>query len=295
MRSMTGFGRGAEHKDGNGVSIEISGINRKHSDIRFTAPKEIAALEARLRPTVQEYVSRGCVTVQIEHELSPEHRSEQVQFDTAIAKKVVSELRQIIDDTGIASDVTLSDVLTVPGVVREQPDRVPIEQLHTLASGALAQALKQFNHQREEEGSRLATDVRARCNSIADKVKEVSQYQDEVLQQQRDKLRQRLEDIGGGAIGADEERLEREAVYYAERSDISEELTRLDSHLSEVRKILDSPEAGSCGRELDFFCQEMHRELNTLGAKTADSACASLALQAKAELARMREQVQNIE
>ena len=295
MKSMTGFGRDLEEKDGNKIAVEVTGTNRKHPDIRFGLSKELAGLEARLRPQVQQWVNRGCVNVQIDHELSEEYRHEQLEVDSALAEKLVGELKQLAEKTGIGSDVTLSDLLAIPGVVREKPEHVPMDELTSLASAALARALEQFDRQKQEEGTRLAEDIRSRCEFISEKVETIADSQQELVEQYCRKLRKRVKEIADEDVADDEERLTREAVYYAERSDISEELTRLQSHLREMYNVFQLEEGGDCGRKMDFMCQEMHRELNTIGSKTADAEGASLALQAKAEVARLREQVQNIE
>lgn len=292
MQSMTGFGHGEATSNGTNVTVDISGINRKQLDIRFIFPREITTLEAALRPLVQSKVSRGCVNIVVNYELSSEHRREQVKIDFELAKDIAGKLKKIASETGLSETVSVTDLLNVPGVIEEQENQLPMELLQSLAKKGLEQAMTEFISMRTDEGNALAGDLRQRTGAMQEKLDQISSMTDQVLKTHHKNLRERLKQLDL-EIDVNDERLAKELAFFTERSDITEELVRLKSHFNQILDSLDSPEP--IGRSLEFLCQEMHRELNTLGSKTSDCGVAKLTLFCKTELGKLREQVQNIE
>ncbi len=295
IRSMTGFGAGTACAEGNRVSVELHGTNAKQLDLRFNLPSELAALESVLQPPLQKSVFRGRVSVQISYQLNQELRRSQVQLDEDLALHMANRLQKLAHESEVVGQITAGDLLRVPGIIKEKPEELPLEELQNLALDALHQAVEVFDNARAEEGARIAEDILDRITGISENVRKLGDTADDVVQMHRQKLQERMRQLGV-ELAEDDERLLREAAYQAERSDITEEITRLDSHTTRFKELMETPNnRESTGRPLDFLCQEMHRELNTIGAKTPESSWANIALEAKTELASVREQVQNVE
>ncbi len=292
MRSMTGYGKGsAQHNDAR-VGIEISSVNRKQQDIRIVLPRELSMLESRLRGITQNAIARGYVSVYVTYEIGPEYRLSQQRLDEPLAQEMGRKLRQIAVAAGLGDQVCMSDILMIPGVILEAQAQVPLEELGDLAEKALVEALGELDKMREEEAQALATDLVGRCNTITAAVADIRANRDAALEQHRDRLLERVRQLGV-EIETDDERLLKEVVFFAERSDVTEEIIRLDSHIAQMLELLRSD--SDVGRQLDFLCQEMSREINTLSAKTSDTTIADYALTCKIELGRIREQIMNIE
>jgi len=292
VHSMTGFGRGVAEHEGTRVTVEVSAVNRKQVDFRFVLPKELSSLEPLLRQRVLKDVSRGCLTVAVTYQLSSRYRLAQWQVDTEVATHAAARLRELARTLGIADRLTLVDLLALPGVVTEQENLVPLDELTGLVMEAVGQALTDTRRMQAQEGAALAADLRARTGRLDEVLTRIRAAEDDVVRHYRDRLQKRLA-VLGVAGGADDDRVVREIAFVVERSDVSEETVRLGSHLAQLRTLLDAP--GDNGRALEFLGQEMQREINTLGAKTCDTAVADLVLQFKNELGRIREQVCNVE
>ncbi len=292
MRSMTGYGRGNATANGNQVSVELSAVNsRKQVEMRFAIPRELGMLEPQLRQLVQQKLSRGSLNIAITYQLCEETNSQLGQIDLAAASRAAATLRQVAQEADLTAGPTLAEILLVPGVI-SQASSLPFEPLQALVTEALAQALQALDAMRLTEGRALQEDLLARCENMHQVVTAIANRGDEAVRQQCQRLQERIGKLGL-ELSLDDERLNKEVVFYAERSDITEELVRLQSHLEQFHELLHSDD--DPGRKLDFLGQEMNREANTLSAKTADSQIASLALGLKTELGRVREQIMNIE
>ena len=292
MRSMTGYGRGSATANGNQVTVELSAVNsRKQVEMRFAIPRELGMLEPQLRQQVQQKLSRGNLNIAITYQLCDETNSQLGQIDLAAARRAATLLRQVAQDTDLTTELTMAEILLVPGVI-SQASSLPFEPLQALTAEALAQALQALDAMRLTEGLALQEDLLTRGENMRQIVTAIANRGDEAVRQQRQRLQERIGKLGL-ELSLDDERLTKEVVFYAERSDITEELVRLQSHLQQYHDLLHSDD--DPGRKLDFLGQEMNREANTLSAKTADSEIASLALALKTELGRIREQIMNIE
>jgi uncharacterized protein (TIGR00255 family) len=292
MNSMTGFGRSLAEQDGNTVVIEVAAVNsRKQTDIRVIIPRELSALEPLLKQRVLERVSRGTFTVTLQYSLAPAQRAASLGIDTAYAIEVARRLREVASAAGIEPRLTLADLLLVPGVLRDAA-AVPGEGVRELAFEALDDALDGMRNMQRVEGEKLRHDLENRLAAIGDRVQSIAVRADEALVHQQKRLHERIALLGVD-LPLDDERLAREVAFYAEKSDITEEVVRLRSHLDQFTDLLD--EDRDVGRELEFLCQEMNREATTVGSKTTETGIAELVISLKAELARIREQVLNVE
>ncbi|MDD4538307.1 MAG: YicC family protein [Lentisphaeria bacterium] len=292
MKSMTGYGRATTSADGNQVTVEVSAVNsRKQVDMRFAIPRELGMLEPVLRQQIQEQLSRGSLYVALSYVLNPAARKQMAQVDLDMACHVAANLREVATKTGINGEITLQDILSVPGVVVEAASS-PYEPLKDLAVAALKDALAALDDMRNREGVKLQEDLLMRRQTMIDLVDKITARGDEALLLQKQRLRERIAALGVD-LTLDDERLAKELAFFAERADITEELVRLRSHLDQYGELLISN--NDPGRNLDFLGQEMNREVSTLAAKTADLSISNWALALKAELARIREQIMNIE
>ena len=292
MKSMTGYGRATTSADGNQVTVEVSAVNsRKQVDMRFAIPRELGMLEPVLRQQIQDQLSRGSLYVALSYVLNPAARKQMAQVDLDMACHVAANLREVATKTGINGEITLQDILSVPGVVVEAASS-PYEPLKDLAVAALKDALTALDDMRNREGVKLQEDLLMRRQTMIDLVDKITARGDEALMLQKQRLRERIAALGV-ELTLDDERLAKELAFFAERADITEELVRLRSHLDQYGELLISN--NDPGRNLDFLGQEMNREVSTLAAKTADLSISNWALALKAELARIREQIMNIE
>jgi len=292
MNSMTGFGRGLAEHDGMAVVVEVAAVNsRKQTDIRVVMPRELSALEPMLKQRVQERVSRGTLSVTLQYSLAPEQRADSFAIDVAFATAVVRRLREVAAATGLEPRLSLSDLLQVPGILSPSATG-PAEAIRDLAMEALDDALDGLRSMQRAEGEKLCHDLTNRMVTIRDRVETVALRADEALVQHRDRLRQRIALLGVN-LPLDDERLAREVAFYAEKADITEEVVRLRSHTDRFGDLLE--EDRDVGRELEFLCQEMSREASTVAAKTTETVIAEVVVGIKAELARVREQVLNVE
>lgn len=291
MRSMTGYGRGeaatAEWK----VEVELSGVNRKQVDISVNLPPSLVELEAEIRRHVSGAVSRGRVGVKFNLSHTGESASRLV-FDEPLALQYIEAARRLSDDAHIETRLTAADLFRAPGLFRIEESEVTPSELRDTLFAALEEALDQFVSMQEKEGAHLREDLHERVHTIEAEVEKIRELAPGVPEAHRQHLHRRLEEAGLG-FDLEDERVLREIGLYAERCDISEELTRIDSHLVQFRAYLDSSDA--VGRPLDFLCQEFNRELNTIGSKANDAGIAQGIVVSKTELEKIREQVQNVQ
>ena len=291
MKSMTGFGRGEASGKGYQVSVDISSVNRKQLDIRFATPKEALFLEAAVRSTVPEYLARGTVNIQMKINVTS-GSSNSIKFNDDLIKNYLEHIEQLQKDTGLSGELSMTDVLSLPGAVEPAENEISVDDLTEVAMESLKMALTNLVKAREVEGSHLKEDLIARKDALLEYVKELSEKSSGSVEQFRDKLIARINDAGLD-MDLDSDRIHQEVVIYADRSDITEELVRLDGHLQQLGKLIEKKEP--VGRELDFLMQELNREINTTSSKSSDSEIARLAVAIKAELERCREQIQNVE
>jgi len=292
MQSMTGYGRGTAERDGTRVTVQIAAVNsKKQAEIRCSIPRELGGIEPFIRQKLQARIERGSLNVNLAYELGPDWRGRAVSLDLDVAGHVLAELREFAARHSLSADIRVGELLAVPGVTQQRSD-LPDELLQELALAALGQAIDELNIMRQAEGETLGRDLRERCTAMQAAVAAVAERADLAQGQHRDRLVERIAKLGI-ELATDDERLAREVAFCVDRSDITEELVRLRSHLEQFAALLG--EEGAVGRKLDFLGQEIGREIGTLGAKTTDTAISERVIDFKVELGRVREQLLNVE
>lgn len=288
---MTGFGRGSAATDVWHASVEISAVNRKQAEVVVQAPRELAELDGRIRKQVLGAVSRGRVQVSVNLERAQGALSA-IRVDALLAKAFHQAFGELERAVGHSVLPTASDYLRQPGILSVGTGEIDAEQAWQAVGPALNDALASLVAMRETEGRHLKEDFLARLATLTGFAGKIAADAPGRPLRQRELLAKRLRDAGLELDPADE-RVAKEIALFADRCDVSEELTRLDSHFAKFREYLDAAEPP--GRALDFLCQELFREFNTIGSKANDAAIAQTVVEAKTELEKIREQVQNVE
>jgi uncharacterized protein (TIGR00255 family) len=289
---MTGYGRGEVDHGGTKFSVELNSVNRKQSDIVVNLPREFVELEPRIRQAINAQISRGRTNVVVAcHNGSSGARA--LALDTALARSYHEAMRALQKELSAPGEITIGIVLQAPGVMRfpEENDVNPSVAWPAIER-ALNAALAELIKMREREGKHLAKDLIHRLKLLRKELKEIRALYPDVVKKYRDTLLDRINKTGLN-LASDDERLLREISFFADRSDISEELTRVESHLAQFAHHLRKNEP--VGRTLEFITQEIFRELNTLGAKSNDALISQHVVACKAELEKIREQIQNLE
>lgn len=290
MKSMTGFGRGEARLEGTTWVVECSSVNRKQLEVAVNLPRDLNDLETAVRNQVAAVCSRGRVNVQIRSDVA--ETNGQPRLDVAVAAQYVKSLRDLAAQIGISADISLGEISRLPGVLVGESATADPETSWPLIQQALAVALEQLIVMRSAEGDHLREEMETRLKTIEALAGSIAEKAPLVPVHQRQMLRQRLEQAGL-PLPLDDERLVKEIALFADRTDISEELSRAGSHLKQFRAYLASTEP--VGRSLDFLVQEFFREFNTMGSKCNQAEIAHAVVSAKTELEKIREQVQNVE
>ena len=290
MHSMTGFGRGSRASEVVAVMVEASSVNRKQGEVVFYMPRALAELEPLLRKRVLKRISRGRVNINIQ--LShPEGVAGGVRIDRARAKALDSAFKELAELLGRPFHPEAGDFLRAPDILLFEDEHAPAAVLEVLEP-ALDEALDALIAMRADEGGDLAAECRRLLESLASGIDAIARRAPEVVTSYRENLLRRLREVGLD-LDLDDERILREIALFADRCEITEEITRLRSHLRRFAAYLEATEP--VGRAMDFLCQEMNREFNTIGAKANDAALAQHVVNAKTELEKAREQIQNVE
>ena len=291
MRSMTGYGRGECERDGARISVEINSVNRRQSDIVVNLPRELSAFEPRIRQSVGERITRGRTNVIVGYERTG-NVSPNLALDRTLARSYHESIRALQDELRVTGEITIGMILQAPGVLRFSDESLAPDQTWPALEKALGAALDDLVRMRAREGKHLAKDLIHRLKVVRQSLKEVRKLHPAVAEKYRVALLERLHKAGL-ELAPNDDRLLKEVALFADRSDISEELTRLESHLAQFAHHLRRAEP--VGRTLEFITQEIARELNTLGAKAGDADISRHVVACKAELEKIREQVQNLE
>ncbi|HUI07896.1 MAG TPA: YicC/YloC family endoribonuclease [Verrucomicrobiae bacterium] len=292
MRSMTGYGRGECARGGFKFTVELNSINRKQSDIAVNLPKEFVELEPRIRDEINAHLSRGRINVVVAYHRSDAKAGESVELDVALAQAYYRAIRKLQKQIKVNGSLTLDTILRAPGVMKLAETSVDAESVWPSVRVALQKAVAALVKMREKEGKFLAADLAQRLRLLESGLEQVSRVAPAVIARFREQLHARVREAGLD-VPVDDERLAKEVVFFADRCDISEEVTRLASHLKQFHDCLSANEP--VGRTLDFLAQEMGREINTIGSKANAAEISQQVVKMKAELEKIREQVQNIE
>ena len=291
MNSMTGYGRGEAARGGAKFTVEISTVNRKQAELSLYLPRELDALESRARDEINAKVSRGRIAARVQWTAKSGDRA-QVEIDRNLAKEYAKEYRKLATDLKLGGEVSLDAILRAPGVLQTSEEELDVESLWTPLRTAVRAALKELLAMRAREGANLKKDLQKRIDALQKSVKAVQRQAPKTVRRHREALLDRLNQSGLD-LKLDDERVLKEVALFADRIDITEELTRLESHFGQFADYAKSK--GPVGRTLDFLSQEMNREVNTIGSKANDPVISRLVVAMKSELEKFREQVQNVE
>ena len=292
IRSMTGYGSAEMLTPVRRFTVEMRSVNHRFSEILVRLPRDLSALEDRVRALVQSRVLRGRVDVTIMRE-ERGARPKTVRSDTDLARAYAQALRELADVLGVAGEIGLSHIVSLPDVVKVEEAREDVEVLWPDLSRAVEEAVIALVGMREAEGRRLAADLLTRLDHVEGFARVIEGRARVAAAEYAQRLRQRVAELLR-EVPVDEARLATEIVIFAERVDVSEEVTRLRSHLAQFREDVTNA-AGAVGRRLEFVLQEMGREANTIGSKASDLEITRAVIGVKSELESLREQVQNVE
>jgi uncharacterized protein (TIGR00255 family) len=292
MKSMTGYGKGMVNGDDFSVSVDLKTVNNRFLDIHLRVSNDLTSLESSIKRRIGSRLSRGRVDVNVSIE-----RTAQIAYELnrPLIAGYVQALKEMQRDFEISGDLDINALARIPGAL--QPARNGIDERMTAAlDQALDQALDELEKMRQQEGEALRNELRDRVNKIEALVPTIENAAGGLAEAYRARLHKRIGELlnrGGQVVEIDPSRLAQEVAYLADRSDVSEEMVRLRSHLSQFQEALDS--AGETGKMLDFLLQELNREANTTLSKSTDLAIKEAGLAIKAEVEKLREQVQNVE
>lgn len=292
ITSMTGFGRGEAAEDGYQVTVELKSLNSRYLDISLKLPAHVQSKEFDLKSMVQDSMSRGKLLVNVNVDLSGSGIPS-VRYRPELVKTYSKMLEEIRFHAGLTKPPTLADLLTFQDLwIPQEPESVNTELIWRCLQGAMREALENLQQMRQKEGQELRRDLMVQIEGIGMLVDKVEKLAEKRLPEVRERFRARLNKWMQDSTW-DPSRMEMEIVLLADKMDVNEEIVRLKSHIKFFLEALDASEA--VGRRLNFLCQEINRELNTIGSKAGDSEIAQDMVIAKEKLEQIREQVQNIE
>jgi uncharacterized protein (TIGR00255 family) len=293
VKSMTGFGAatapiGARSRGS--LSVEVRSVNQRFLDLKLSLPKEYVVWEGEVRKLVQDRVGRGRVEVYVSRSVTSNERP-RMEIDEQLARAYVQQWRSLKRKLRLAGDIDLSLLRGIPDLYRPRENSTVPERERSVLLRALSNALAEFDRARAREGAHLAGDIRRRIGALeglaGDMAERAAASREDTRRRIEERMRELLEDK------VDESRVVQEAAFQAERGDVTEEIVRLRSHLGGLRDLLDPGEG--VGKRIDFLLQEVQREVNTVASKSSDLRLTQLAVEAKGEVEKIREQVQNIE
>ena len=293
MKSMTGYGRGGCAQSGFKITVELSAVNRRQSEISLNLPRELEMLEAPIRDAINAKIARGRVVARVSVHAGGDKLSARMHINLPLARAYTTELNRLARQLKLAGEVTLDQLVRAPGVLQTDEELVEAEKIWPVLERALKQGLAALVKMREREGEHLAKDLAGRIAVMRQAVRTIQKQAPLTAENYRRQLVERIKAAGLESPAPDDERLLKEVVLFADRSDISEELTRLQSHFQQFEDCRKSREP--VGRTLDFLAQEMNREVNTIGSKANDAVISREVVTLKAELEKFREQAQNVE
>ncbi len=293
VKSMTGFGRGEYTDEKRSVVCEIRSVNHRFCEINVKMPRRYQFAEEKLKSRLKESISRGKIELSVMcDELSMDTQKIRLNKDAAQAYfDSLNELKQQIP--GIVGEIDIHFIANMPEVLRVIPDTDEEESILAALMSALDAAIANYDRMRTTEGEKLAEDIRARGKLIEDTVSIIEQRAPQLEKEYADKIRARINELLEGVTEIPEDRVMLEAAVFADKANITEEIVRLRSHCAQLNSILDK--GGSVGKNLDFLVQEMNRESNTIGSKANDISITDKVLILKAEIEKIREQIQNLE
>lgn len=291
MHSMTGYGKGVSKRDGKTITIEIKTVNHRFLDCNIKLPRNFLFVEDRVKKAVSSAISRGHVDLYLTYEQSSTDEGAYT-VDMELANNYLTAVRQLENGTGLANDVTLSTLLRVGDIVTRQQPVEDEDLLAEMTLEAASEALANLKVMREKEGQSQKADIASKLGTIEACLDRIKEFAPKVVEDYRELLNARIAEVVEPSL-VDKQRLATEVALYADHCAIDEEITRLSTHISNMRSLLEATEP--VGRKMDFLVQEFNRETNTIGSKANDMRITKEVLAIKNEIEKMREQAANIE
>ena len=290
MKSMTGFGRASLESNGKNYIIEIKTVNNKYSDITVKSPKRLSFMEDKIRKQIANRITRGKVEVSVSF-FDFSNKSKNVVLNKEIAKEYIKQLREIADENNLSENISVVEIAKLPDILNSI-DSDNDEEIAGEALKCLNMALDSLIEMRKAEGENIKQDLLVRIERVQNLVDKIAENSKGIVEEYVSKLEKRVKEILKTDV-VDENRIAQEAVIYADKTSIEEELTRLNSHIVQFKELVNSD--GPVGKKLDFMIQEMNRETNTIGSKANNLEITNTVVDIKTILEDIREQIQNIE
>lgn len=291
IKSMTGYGRAEEIIDGLSISVEIKSVNHRYFEFSARVPRIYGFLEEKMKSFTNTLVSRGKIECYVNVENLEETETE-ITVNHSLAEGYLNALKELSEKFGLENDISAYSLSRFPDVISLHKAPDDEDRIWLAVQSVANKAIEKFICMRQAEGEKLKNDVLSRADFIIEKVKFIEERSPETVIEYNEKLKSRIKELLGDA-SVDEQRLLNEAAIFADKIAVAEETVRLRSHISQLREFMQADEA--IGRKLDFLVQEINREANTIGSKAQDVDIAKSVIAIKAEVEKIREQIQNIE
>lgn len=288
---MTGYGRSTSNGPSGNITVEVKSVNHRFCDTSIKLPPKLTFCESVIKKEIEKSITRGRVDMNINIE-SGESMTKNFNIDIPMAKAYVAAVKKLKAELSLDGEPGIIDIMQLKDIIIPFDEAADHDTIISEFTGPVRDALASLNKMRLDEGKNMSIDIKEHLAHIEETVGRLSKRQPEVLGQYKIKLKERIEKLTDG-VEVDEARLAQEVAILADRSDITEEIVRLLSHLEQFNSLLE--EGGVLGRKLDFLVQEMNREINTVGSKSNDSEISLSVVSVKAEIEKIKEQVQNIE
>lgn len=290
--SMTGYGRGEYLDEKYHFVVEVKSVNNRYLDINIKIPRRINYLEEYVRQHLKKFVARGKLEVYIKLELSSMSDTK-VGYDDQIAKEYITVLQSMATEFELPNNISVLDIAKFPDVIRLEENQLDENELKDALTKAMDGAFEALRTMRELEGEGLKKDIIQRCDLLTSHLRSIEENAEDIESEYRNKLMVKIQDILNAAgANVDEQRIVQEAAIMADKSSITEEIVRFQSHIGQLKEVM---ETDTIGRKMDFILQEMNREVNTIGSKSSKIEITNYVVELKSELEKIREQVQNIE
>lgn len=293
--SMTGFGRGESCSEIGAFTVEVRSVNHRYLESRVHVPRQLGVLEGALTRMIKSRIRRGKVDASVKWQPAPRYGA-RVRFNQAMLQEYMIELEEMLAALGRETSLPVPYLLDLPGVSETEEPAIDEAELLSLAGEALVAALENLNREREREGAELRKDILTRIETLKQQRLSILEQRETAAEKWREKMRAKAEQWASAeGVQIEPGRLEQEVLLLVERSDITEELVRLEAHFTAFEEAFVSSDAPSLGKALEFLTQELLRETNTIASKSRDSAIAGAVLTMKGEIEKIREQVLNLE
>ncbi len=292
MRSMTAYGRAEHQHEGLAFVVEIRSVNSRYRDVLLRMPRELQALEKEQKDLIAARVGRGRVEASVQLQSDGQAEVYALKLNEPLVESYFKIFDQLAERWGLDREIRLDTLCQMKDIIILEPRDRDLEKLRPGLMAALEAALVSLDEMRSREGATIEADLRARLSGLAEQAAAIQERAPGLVAAYQDRLKENVRRLLE-EVACDEGRIAQEAALFAERSDVTEELVRLGSHVEQFRTYLSAAEP--VGRRLDFLVQEMHREVNTLGSKASDAGISGMVVEMKAELEKIREQIQNVE